>query len=1394
MGLVDGLMNIDGGLNYVLQIVRKISNSKWLLWVLLFIVVSNTFSQKSLGGECEVNGFDDYFKTPCDISGTYSTPSSDFLGITSIGSDLTMERIDTSISIKDFGTPDFPILQTRILMTYKGTLRVPIVRIDSSRPFGDRTVAFSRIKYFIKGAIEWRSDVRGGTGRIEGGAWTPENPPGVDRTRVAGRAESIIFEATVDEDTLPCCERVGLLSRRMVFIVNKVDDTLQTDLGLGRGMSFSISRSNGSTLRSCETSGSCEEDPDISWVVPFSTIFDLGSVQPLLNFNIPTGTIKVRLTSTEPVETLTGDDIQKATIQLFTQDGFLKGQKADETDEEFRERLAASRTLVDQCVECDLNGKDGRYSFTDVPLLESVSTSGSKVLRPAYYTVEITDPQSEELLSSVGEETITLFFTNDTVRNMRPDTEEPFEEKEIGLTPLDAIAKKEKLVVDLSKIGPNHYSPIEEKVQQFLEKVKDEQKPEQLEAVRRGILAERLVLSSAKFAEPLIKTMLGGFESLLKDLIDELDFGKGKKLTKAKKKQKKLQDSLDAEKLKSKGWKLSDDSDAVTNIKNEMRELVEGDDNLLISFLGKIGKLASKGVFTVVNKALLLAKMEKSAAQDVATFMETSINTVFSTMITQNAGGLRKTIVKQLIHKLLKDQEKTLLDGPGVTSYTFFTEDSLEETLNSMKAWNTDNKEAFLLNRIKFNKIDSDMGEAVLVVAGGITAFSTEIADALGGFGGDVVDAIGDFGGPAGKFLALAAKVLKYTSNATTFGVPFITIYGVLGGPDTEVTIPVPLPILSSIPGLGLTFQLGLVEKATAAAFGKGEPDGAFRITAPLQIAENTVAANPNLISALEKAQTDINNVIDDLVTSLREDRIADAISFSASIEPENDSFIKASARLERCVSHINATSQDSLLTSEKVIDLTLKNVGVTMISSELTQLISDMFYKVLLLDYTGPSDPFYIAERNLVISKIESFRRTAGSLASDATSVFNETKDSVTLPAVVVDNIMLSSDAKGGKTITMSPEDFTLIAHVKNISTMAVSGLSAMLTVTSTENSIVVSTPLEMTVGSGSLGADDGANGTGGDEADVVWRFNYNGDPSKVASILFSVDLLENGNPPVTFRAFSEANTLEPDITLTDKDLDGMPDEWESSNGLDDTIDDSEDDKDNDGLSNQRELYLGTDPQNPDTDGDGLTDGEESTGGNDGYVTDPLNADTDDDGVSDGSDGQPVDGGTSEMGEMPDEPVVAIDINSVFLSKGVRVVSVKVTNSGTGILRWTATSDNEAIATVSPSAPDQRNGDGTILISAAANFDLDNVGILETTVHVIDLSGATHDIQSIAVSFGTGTNDPTGSAGQTGPGGGLCGAMGMITLPMTFLTMLGMRRIRPRRRLQKHGQLSSDS
>ena len=128
------------------------------------------------------------------------------------------------------------------------------------------------------------------------------------------------------------------------------------------------------------------------------------------------------------------------------------------------------------------------------------------------------------------------------------------------------------------------------------------------------------------------------------------------------------------------------------------------------------------------------------------------------------------------------------------------------------------------------------------------------------------------------------------------------------------------------------------------------------------------------------------------------------------------------------------------------------------------------------------------------------------------------------------------------------------------------------------------------------------------------TWLFETTSATIPVGAISATLDTDSDGAVDVI-----ELCQLGTDPESEDSDGGGRSDGSEinedNTNPLDPT-DDIGNDYDNDGLTNEREAVLGTNPADPDTDGDGRNDGDEVDGT---PPTDPFRGDTDDGGRSDG-------------------------------------------------------------------------------------------------------------------------------------------------------------------------------
>ena len=221
-----------------------------------------------------------------------------------------------------------------------------------------------------------------------------------------------------------------------------------------------------------------------------------------------------------------------------------------------------------------------------------------------------------------------------------------------------------------------------------------------------------------------------------------------------------------------------------------------------------------------------------------------------------------------------------------------------------------------------------------------------------------------------------------------------------------------------------------------------------------------------------------------------------------------------------------------------------------------------------------------------------------------------------------------------------------------------------------------------------------------------------YSGTPTTAGTYAFSAT--------VTNPLGSETRVYSHTINAfgnPDTDGDGLPDAWEQTYFGDLTQGPGDDLPDQDGLTNLEEYQAGTDPTVADTDGDGLTDGEEVNT----HGTDPNDSDTDNDGLSDGE----------EVNTHGTDPTV-------------------VDSDGDGM-----SDQNEVLAGFDPTNSDQ-DGNQT----PDGQDDWDNDG----TLNQFDLTPG---------------SAPSSAAGGGGGGGGGCGHLGLEVVLLWGLFVIVLRRLR---------------
>lgn len=1048
----------------------------------------------------------------------------------------------------------------------------------------------------------------------------------------------------------------------------------------------------------------------------------LGSTGP----DLPKGKINGQLLSDAALALPPGGpEVSKADVRITRQTGFIRPQQSGESLTDYRARVHSMNTpgvFMHKEVSPD---EGGLFEFPNVPVFAAAELAGKHLVREALYTISATNASTIEYDPPDSTTEVTTLFTSGLLTNISPALVATVVH-DISLTPLDGLGIKTELAESLAKSSPNNYQAIETGaggVTDFLTMLAgdpDLQTPERKEGLKRAIWAERGYRDAYIFADDLMTAMLDGLADLSTNLLKEFFNKTGTSAAVAnEEKLIKQVGSKNVSKLSANWQEFASANPEI--VKQNMQDLAAVSGRVQMRYmLGLIKKLIS-GVIKGISELLIRDGYDSEQVTQVATYLDATIETSLDLLITEGAGTVESAakIVTKVIVKSLHDD---LLDDDAPYSYGGMTKAQLDKSRQEMQSWSVVDASAYEADRTEVVRLISIMNNrsSGILEAVAWAKFRAEV--------GATFESAGEIfkTTPAGRIAWIAGKALKFVSNGISISKPLVGLFILTQDVEDITQAAFPGTASASTASTTETSQMKEINPVITSE----------NSTLPAQ--QDSVAPVLNAIAASPSLSSDLPAALSLVQGHLSNDLIVSALDAAAG--GSANSVLKQSAQWEQDMmifldqaNHLKTPSQDDL------DNLTTIMLHFGELSGEVTTFqlsLREFFTQVLLERYSGPADPLYVAERSYLTRSVTQLNERLQALDTRVNDFIAGNAASEFDPVISIGSITLVSDTTGSAFISKSPETFTLTAHVRNLSEISMGDLSAALTVKSSQDAVQV-TASEVNVAAGTLAAADGVTGSGADEADVSWTLEFTGSLSQREQSSLLITLLESGAEPVAFSAATQMAFLSLDYALIDQDLDGMPDDFERANGLEVYRDDSQDDLDSDSALNIEEYLAGTAANNDDSDGDGLSDGEELSAGVDGYLTNPLEADSDDDGVTDSLDGSPLDPLTSSSSGPPPEPAVAVDMTTVSLTADMPVATVQVSNSGSGDLHWSAASANLAIVSTAPDVTTLRNGVGELLITTPPDYDYASSSGITTIVRVWDVFGADKDFKDILVKIG---------------------------------------------------------
>ncbi len=1007
------------------------------------------------------------------------------------------------------------------------------------------------------------------------------------------------------------------------------------------------------------------------------------------------GQIEGIVTTEATTQTERDNAVHSATVSVYLQEqGRVRPKKDWETESEYQAYIKGLGLKLIATTEVKKED-EGTFLFDQIPAQRILAFTKNRL---AYFTIVVETAETDEYVLDGGGEIIpgqstTLLFAPGRIHNITVGT--PKEDAAVSLQPFDAIGVKEELIRRLSELSTVNYKVELEEIKAWVQQIKDGNiaiTPEVDEALWRSIWADRATVGAYAFADQLATLSTDALAALIGDLISDFFPLKNEKLAGSKKR-------VEA---------FNADQNKFFKGKNPTRKAIIRivDDTAYVNKSANYGHAAvAIGLINpLIESGLLKAGLPIGSVKKIMTIWKEVIGVIMATLKEQSVAGAGKAVFSKIVQQVVKSSKPLLVDSVDSISYAGQTKDHIQYATDKTKAWSTSDRDQWLIDRGKAVEAITEMNSTMTTVV----TRSEVLATLAGGFG-DAETGMQylSFVIPQAKYAEKFSKIAKYTSNTAAFVEPLVRMYTTL--PDNLTT-------------------------AATAAF--GELDSAFpydeqppqRMLFPmlkLTTFDSSHLFKPDsapYLTALSLARTHLE--ADDM-GSLGEDAFGeDATSLYNELHKLGNDLAAHALQASGFLPNAQAAAgvgRNSVLYSE--ISALQTAMGVLQArESALGEALSALLSNVFTEFYTGPDDPEYMIQKEIVLQKIKEIEFAIDPLNARLDNIETELNYAINsgsiepIPAIAIELVSMGSTSTDEDYVTSNGEIFDLVVRLRHMGGVVVPDLEANLEIFSANSAYTSLSEITQPI---SLNP--------GEETTLSWQIQYNGD-FKNDNGLFSISLTSTAENDQTFNSNTLDIPILVDPDLWDQDQDTMDDSWEQANGLDPTIDDRDGDIDNDGATNFIELRQGLGVNDPDSDDDGLWDGEEISPGADGFLTDPLNEDTDGDGILDPNDPSPTDAAEVDPEPAPPEPKVALGSNWVVLSPDAPVAIVDVFNAGGGDLLWTGTSEDPDIIQVSPE-DEPFEGDGFLVVSMASGAPIDLLSnAASTQVSVRDRIGGIAD------------------------------------------------------------------